>query len=76
MEKITLPKGTKDIGDPEIFIWYHVENIVRQEAAHYHYIELRTPLFEHTELLLEELERKPTLFKKRCTPFLIKEAAV
>lgn len=50
MEKITLPKGTKDIGDPEIFIWYHVENIVRQEAAHYHYIELRTPLFEHTEL--------------------------
>ena len=35
MEKITLPKGTKDIGDPEIFIWYHVENIVRLEAVSY-----------------------------------------
>ncbi|HCU21519.1 MAG TPA: histidine--tRNA ligase [Candidatus Atribacteria bacterium] len=72
MEKITLPKGTKDIGDPEIFIWYHIENIVRQEAAHYHYIELRTPLFEHTELFARGVGEETDIVQKEMYTFLDK----
>jgi len=72
MEKINLPKGTRDVGDPEIFIWYHVENIVRQMAAHYHYFEIRTPLFEHTELFARGVGEATDIVQKEMYTFIDK----
>ena len=48
--KITAPKGTVDILPAESWKWQAVERIARETAAAYHFGEIRTPVFEHTEL--------------------------
>ena len=47
---ITLPKGTKDVIPSEAYKWHYVEGVVRGVAAEYCVGEIRTPVFEHTEL--------------------------
>jgi len=44
------PRGTQDILPPEVYIWQKTENTIRQLCAVYGYEEIRTPLFEYTEL--------------------------
>jgi histidyl-tRNA synthetase len=48
--KITAPKGTADILPAESWKWQAVERIARDVAELYHFQEIRTPIFEHTEL--------------------------
>ncbi len=50
MAQITAPRGTADILPAESWKWQTVERIARNLAALYHYAEIRTPIFEHTEL--------------------------
>lgn len=47
---IQAPKGTKDILPAESPRWQAVEAIARELAAVYHFSEIRTPIFEHSEL--------------------------
>ena len=47
---ITRPKGTNDFLPPTTAGWQYVENILREMAAVYGYREIRTPIFEATEL--------------------------
>lgn len=47
---IKAPRGTKDISIKESYKWQYVEQKVRDLTALYHYREIRTPIFEHTEL--------------------------
>lgn len=49
-QKINAPKGTVDILPTESWKWQTVERIARETAAVYHFGEIRTPVFEHTEL--------------------------
>ncbi|NLW06547.1 MAG: histidine--tRNA ligase [Clostridia bacterium] len=44
------PRGTEDILPEQIANWYFLEEIARQVCSLYGYQEIRTPLFEHTEL--------------------------
>ncbi len=44
------PRGTKDLMPEESGSWRHIEGIMKRVAAAYGYGELRTPVFEHTEL--------------------------
>ncbi|MDN5344741.1 MAG: histidyl-tRNA synthetase [Clostridia bacterium] len=44
------PRGTEDILPQEIDRWYLLEATARQVSRLYGYREIRTPLFEHTEL--------------------------
>ena len=44
------PKGTKDILPNQVHKWHYVENMFREACARYAYKEIRTPVFEHTEL--------------------------
>ncbi|MBS3977411.1 MAG: histidine--tRNA ligase [Syntrophomonadaceae bacterium] len=44
------PRGTADILPGEVGKWHALEAIVRQVCAVFGYHELRTPIFEHTEL--------------------------
>nr|WP_314806847.1 histidine--tRNA ligase [uncultured Selenomonas sp.] len=44
------PRGTKDILPDTVGAWTHVENVIRDLCARYGYHEIRTPVFEHTEL--------------------------
>ncbi len=43
-------KGTEDVLPKQSYRWQFVENIMREEAAKFGFKELRTPVFEHTEL--------------------------
>jgi histidyl-tRNA synthetase len=47
---IQAPKGTKDILPDEVARWQAVERIAREVAELYHFQEIRTPIFEHSEL--------------------------
>ncbi|PKM80926.1 MAG: histidine--tRNA ligase [Firmicutes bacterium HGW-Firmicutes-14] len=44
------PKGTNDIMPGEIEKWHYIEETVRDICREYGYREIRTPVFEHTEL--------------------------
>lgn len=46
----TRPRGTNDIIPEEVEKWRWVENQFFKICAHYGYNEIRTPVFEHTEL--------------------------
>src|SRR4051794_38726140 len=50
MSKIQAPKGTVDILPAESWKWQAIERVAREAAAVYHFDEIRTPIFEHTEL--------------------------
>ena len=47
---INIPKGTKDILPKDVYKWQYVEDCFRKTAEKYGFTEIRTPLFEHTEL--------------------------
>src|ERR1700709_2263624 len=48
--KIQAPKGTVDALPADIEKWQAVERLARQAAELYDFREIRTPIFEHTEL--------------------------
>lgn len=50
MEKIQAPRGTADVLPAESPKWQAVERIAREVAELYHFAEIRTPVFEHSEL--------------------------
>src|SRR5471030_552296 len=50
MSRINAPRGTADTLPSDSWKWQAVEAIAREVAAIYHYAEIRTPIFEHTEL--------------------------
>lgn len=47
---IQAPKGTRDVLPHESRAWQDVERVMRNAAALAGYREIRTPVFEHTEL--------------------------
>ncbi len=51
----TRPKGTNDFLPGEVEKWQTVEALARQVCAEYGYKEIRTPIFEHTELFLRSV---------------------
>ena len=48
--KISAPRGTKDITSKASFKWNYLETKFRQICSMYGYEEIRTPIFENTEL--------------------------
>ncbi len=46
----TLPRGTKDILPDEITYWNYVENLARKIFKLYDFKEIRTPIFESSDL--------------------------
>ena len=47
---INIPKGTKDVLPAQSYKWQFVERTAREVAATFNLKEIRTPVFEHTEL--------------------------
>lgn len=50
MLNITRQKGTKDIFDSDIYIWQYVEKTICKLMQEFNVSEIRTPIFEATEL--------------------------
>jgi histidyl-tRNA synthetase len=44
------PKGTKDVLPQESYKWHYIEDTIRDVVRAFGYREIRTPVFEHTEL--------------------------
>lgn len=47
---INIPKGTKDVLPADSYKWQYVESMARDVARLFNLKEIRTPVFEHTEL--------------------------
>ena len=50
MSIINAPRGTADVLPGDSWKWQVVERIARDVSSTYHFGEIRTPIFEHTEL--------------------------
>ena len=49
--KLQKPKGTQDILPQESAKWQYVEEFARETFRKYNYAEIRTPIFEHYEVI-------------------------
>lgn len=65
----TKPRGTNDFLPGEIEDWQYLEAKIRELFALYHYKELRTPIFEHTELFLRSVGETSDIVEKEMYSF-------
>ncbi|MDR1560687.1 MAG: hypothetical protein LBS84_13550 [Clostridiales bacterium] len=72
------PRGTKDIFGPSMRAWHQVEEAIRDVTARFVYGEIRTPIFEHTELFLrgvgentDVVQKEMITIRARCLSLLI-----
>ena len=66
---INIPKGTKDMLPEEAYKWHFVENTAREVAQLYGFKEIRTPIFEHTELFLRGVGETTDIVTKEMYTF-------
>lgn len=62
-------KGTEDVLPKESYRWQFVENIMREEARAYGFKEIRTPVFEHTELFARGVGQTTDVVQKEMYTF-------
>ncbi|MER2262649.1 MAG: histidine--tRNA ligase [Psychrobacillus sp.] len=66
---IKLPRGTQDILPSETAKWQIVEDLIREECRMFHYKEIRTPVFEHTELFTRGVGDTTDIVQKEMYTF-------
>jgi histidyl-tRNA synthetase len=71
---IRAVKGTRDILPDEVAPWQRIEAAARTLFERYGYREIRTPIFEETELFARGIGTRPTSWRRRCTPSRIATA--
>ena len=69
---IQAPKGTKDCLPQDSYKFQYIEAIMRKHAALAGYREVRTPVFEHTELFLRGVGDTTDIVQKEMYTFLDK----
>lgn len=65
----TKPRGTNDFLPGEVEKWQYLEGLIRDLFAKYHYKEIRTPIFEHTELFLRSVGETSDIVSKEMYSF-------
>lgn len=66
------PRGTADVMPEESFKWRYLENIMLDTAELYGYREVRTPVFEHTEVFTRSVGDTTDVVQKEMYTFLDK----
>ncbi|XJZ26333.1 histidine--tRNA ligase [Bacillota bacterium Lsc_1132] len=66
---ISIPRGTQDILPGEVEKWQLIENKARELCQRYQYHEIRTPIFEHTELFLRGVGDTTDIVQKEMYTF-------
>ncbi|MDE7256563.1 MAG: ATP phosphoribosyltransferase regulatory subunit [Clostridia bacterium] len=66
---INIPKGTKDVLPDQSYIWQFVEDTARSTAKCFGLKEIRTPVFEHTELFLRGVGETTDVVNKEMYTF-------
>ncbi len=67
--KIQAPKGTADTLPAEVWKWQAIERLARETAAVYDFHEIRTPIFEHTELFHRGVGESSDIVQKETYTF-------
>lgn len=65
----TAPRGTKDIMPADVAAWRYLEDTMRKVCVQYGYKEIRTPVFEHTELFLRGIGETTDVVEKEMYTF-------
>ncbi|WP_243290661.1 histidine--tRNA ligase [Bacillus sp. FJAT-47783] len=66
---IKIPRGTQDILPGEVERWQYVEQKAREICRLYQYEEIRTPIFEHTELFTRGVGDSTDIVQKEMYTF-------
>lgn len=69
---IQIPKGTKDVLPKQSYLWQYVEKTARETAESFGFREIRTPMFEHTELFLRGVGDTTDVVSKEMYTFFDK----
>lgn len=67
--EIQAPKGTKDMLPQDAYKWHYVEGILREVSKAFGVREIRTPIFEHTELFLRGVGETTDIVQKEMYTF-------
>lgn len=67
MSQFRSPRGTQDLFGEEIKKWHKLENIAKDLCERYHVTELRTPVFEHTEVFRRKNDASDVVNKEMYT---------
>lgn len=63
------PRGTRDILPEESVHWQYIEDSARKVCHTYGYSEIRTPIFEHTDLFLRGIGETTDIVEKEMYTF-------
>ena len=63
------PKGTKDILPSQVYKWHYLEKTFADICLRYGFKEIRTPLFEHTELFTRGVGDTTDIVEKQMYTF-------
>jgi histidyl-tRNA synthetase len=66
---INIPRGTQDILPGQVEKWQAIEEKAREICEKYLYREIRTPIFEHTELFLRSVGETTDIVQKEMYTF-------
>ncbi|EIJ78993.1 histidyl-tRNA synthetase [Bacillus methanolicus PB1] len=66
---IRIPRGTQDILPGQVEKWQYIEMKARELCRRFQYQEIRTPIFEHTELFLRGVGDTTDIVQKEMYTF-------
>ena len=69
MNKLNAPKGSKDIYAPEVEKWQYFEDRIREYFTLFSYKEIRTPIFERSELFSRGIGSETEVVQKEMYTF-------
>lgn len=69
---LQAPKGTKDMLPMDAYKWHHIEEKLKRIAHEYGFREIRTPMFESTELFIRGVGETTDVVQKEMYTFLDK----
>ncbi len=72
IEKLQAPRGTVDIYGEDVAIWQFIEKTIREVCGTYCIDEIRTPIFEHTEVFKRDEEDTSDMVNKEMYTFVDK----
>ena len=68
-------KGTRDLLPPATAVWNHVEDVARRVFRAYNYHEIRTPVFEETQLFARGVGEETDIVTKEMYTFTDRDGA-
>ena len=69
MSILQAVRGTRDLFPPETGLWNHIEAIARQVFERYSFGEIRTPIFEETQLFARGVGEETDIVSKEMYTF-------